>query len=177
MSPAYRPMRFPFTRKVEEISGQNVEMYLTGGVTVAATSERWEVLRYEHERHRVFGIESHLIGPGEIRKLCPIMDTSNVVGGLFDANENHIDPYGSTHALAKSARKAGAEIYLNTKVEDLVHKSDGSWTVVTDKGNIHCEHVVNAAGLWAREVQHFIPGTKEKPWSALIIPRPGASCA
>ena len=54
--------------------------------------------------------------------------------------------------MAKSARIAGAEVYLNTKVEDLVHKSDGSWTVVTDKGNIHCEHVVNCAGLWAREV-------------------------
>jgi dimethylglycine dehydrogenase len=139
-------------KEVEEISGQDTGMHLTGGITVAATSERWEVLRYEHERHRVFGIESHLIGPEEIRKLCPIMDTSDVIGGLFDANEGHIDPYGSTHALAKSARKAGAEIYLNTKVEDLVQKSDSSWTVVTDKGNIHCEHVVNAAGLWAREV-------------------------
>ena len=139
-------------KEVEEISGQDLGMHLTGGITIAATSERWEVLRYEHERHKVLGIDSHLIGPGEIKKLCPIMDTRNVLGGLYDANEGHIDPYGSTHALAKSARKAGAEIYLNTRVEDLVHKSDGSWTVVTDKGNIQCEHVVNAAGLWAREL-------------------------
>ncbi|MCH8228172.1 MAG: FAD-dependent oxidoreductase, partial [Proteobacteria bacterium] len=139
-------------KEVEEISGQDVGMHLTGGITIAATSERWEVLRYEHERHRVIGIDSHLIGPEEIKKLCPIMDTKHVIGGLFDANEGHIDPYGSTVALAKSARKAGAEVYLKTKVEDLVHKSDGSWTVVTDKGNIQCEHVVNAAGLWAREV-------------------------
>ena len=139
-------------KEVEEISGQDVGMHLTGGITIAATSERWEVLRYEHERHRVFGIDSHLITPEEIRKLCPIMDTKDVIGGLFDANEGHLDPYGSTHALAKSARKAGAEVYLNTMVEDLVHKSDGGWTVVTDKGNIECEHVVNAAGLWAREV-------------------------
>ena len=79
--------------------------------------------------------------------MCPIIDTSDVIGGLFDGNEGNLDPYGSTHALAKSARKAGAEVYVNTKVEDLVHKSDGTWTVVTDKGNIHCEHVVNAAGL------------------------------
>ena len=71
---------------------------------------------------------------------------------MFDGNEGNIDPYGSTHALARSARIAGAEIYLNSLVEDLVHKTDGSWTVVTDKGNIQCEHVVNAAGLWAREV-------------------------
>ena len=139
-------------KEVEEISGQDVGMHLAGGITIAAASERWEVLRYEHERHKVLGIDSHLIGPEEIKNLCPIMDTSKVIGGLFDANEGHIDPYGSTQAFAQSARKAGAEIYLNTKVEDLVHKSDGSWTVVTDKGDIHCEHVVNAAGLWAREV-------------------------
>jgi dimethylglycine dehydrogenase len=139
-------------KEVEEISGQDVGMHLTGGIQVAATRERWEVLRYEHARHKVLGIDSHLIGPDEVKKLCPIIDTSNVIGGMFDANEGHIDPYGSTHALAKAARKAGAEIYLKTMVEDLVHKADGSWTVITDKGNIHCEHVVNAAGLWAREV-------------------------
>ena len=139
-------------KEVEEISGQDVGMHLTGGISIAATTERWEVLRYEKERHKVLGIDSHLIGPEEIKKLCPIIDTKDVIGGLYDANEGHLDPYGSTHALAKSARKAGAEVYLNTMVEDLVHKADGTWTVVTDKGNIQCEHVVNAAGLWAREV-------------------------
>ena len=139
-------------KEVEEISGQDVGMHLTGGVNVAATPERWEFIRYEHARHKVLGIDSHLVGPEEIKKLCPIIDTSEVVGGLFDGNEGNIDPYGSTHALAKAARMAGAEVYLKTKVEDLVHKPDGSWTVVTDQGNINCEHVVNCGGLWAREV-------------------------
>ncbi len=139
-------------KEVEKISGQDVGMHLTGGLTVAATEKRWEALRSEHERHAVLDIESHLVGPKEIEDLCPIMDSSQIIGGIFVANEGNLDPYGSTHALAKSAKKGGAEVYLNTKVEDLVHKPDGSWTVVTDQGNIQCEHVVNAAGLWAREV-------------------------
>jgi dimethylglycine dehydrogenase len=139
-------------KEVEQISGQDVGMHLTGGLSVAATSKRWEALRSEHERHAVLGIDSQLLSPKEIESLCPIMDTGDVIGGIFVANEGHLDPYGSTHALAKSARQGGAEVYLNTMVEDLVHKPDGSWTVVTDKGNIQCEHVVNAAGLWAREV-------------------------
>jgi dimethylglycine dehydrogenase len=139
-------------KEVEKISGQDVGMHLTGGIQVAATSERWENIRYEHAKHKVLGIDSHLLSPEEVKKLCPIMDTSDIIGGLFDANEGNIDPYGSTHALAKAARIGGAEVYVNTMVEDLVHKSDGTWTVVTDKGNIQCEHVVNAAGLWAREV-------------------------
>ena len=54
--------------------------------------------------------------------------------------------------MAAAARKAGAAIFLNTKVEDLVSGPDATWTVVTDQGNIQCEHIVNAAGLWAREV-------------------------
>jgi dimethylglycine dehydrogenase len=139
-------------KEVEEISGQDVGMHQTGGIQVAATRERWENIKYEHAKHKVLGIDSHLLSPDEIKKLCPIMDTSDIVGGLFDANEGNIDPYGSTHALAKAARIGGAEIYLKTMVEDLVHKPDGTWTVVTDKGNIQCEHIVNAAGLWAREV-------------------------
>ena len=139
-------------KEVEEISGQDVGMHLTGGVNVAATPERWEFIRYEHARNKVLGIDSHLVGPEEIKKLCPIIDTSDVIGGLFDGNEGNIDPYGSTQALAKSARMAGADVYLKTKVEDLVHKPDGTWTVVTDPGKLHCEHVVNCGGLWAREV-------------------------
>ena len=139
-------------REVEEISGQDVGMHVTGGIQVAATDERWENIKYEHAKHRVLGIDSHLLTPDEIRKLCPIMDTTGVIGGLLDGNEGHIDPYGSTQALAKAARLGGAEIHLNTMVKDLVHKPDGTWTVVTDHGNIHCEHIVNAAGLWAREV-------------------------
>ncbi len=139
-------------REVEEISGQDVGMHVTGGIQVAATEERWENINYEHAKHRVLGIDSHLLTPDDIKRLCPIMDTTGVIGGLFDGNEGHIDPYGSTQALAGAARKGGAEVYLNTMVEDLVHRPDGTWTVVTDRGNIHCEHIVNAAGLWAREV-------------------------
>ena len=139
-------------KEVEKISGQDVGMHLTGGIQIAATPERWEVIRYEHARHRVLDIDSELIGPEDIKRLCPIVDTKDVVGGLFDANEGNIDPYGSTQALALSARKAGAEVSLNTKVEELVQRPDRTWTVVTDQGNIDCEHVVNAAGLWAREV-------------------------
>ncbi|MDG2376483.1 MAG: FAD-dependent oxidoreductase, partial [Woeseiaceae bacterium] len=139
-------------KEIEEISGQDTGMHLVGGIQVAASDERWENIRYEHARHKVLGIDSHLLTPADVKKLCPIMDVSDVIGGLFDSNEGHIDPYGSTHAMAKSAKIGGAEIYLKTMVEDLVHKPDGTWTVITNNGNIHCEHIVNAAGLWAREV-------------------------
>ncbi len=139
-------------KEVQELSGQDVGMHLTGGIQVAATPERWEVICYEHSRQKTFGIESELITPEDIKKLCPIMDTSKIIGGLWDPNEGNIDPNGSTHALAKAARMGGAEIYLKTMVTALEHQADNSWLVRTDQGDIHCEHIVNAAGLWAREV-------------------------
>lgn len=139
-------------REVQEISGQNVGIHMTGGITVAATPERWNVLRAEHARQRVLGLETRLVGAAEIRDLCPIMDTRSVLGAIYDPNEGHLDPSGATHAYAKAAVLAGARIHRHTKVVELLPLSDGGWRVVTDQGTINAEHIVNAAGLWAREV-------------------------
>src|SRR5213075_1527867 len=68
----------------------------------------------------------------------------------------HVDPAGVTQAYAKAARKLGAEVHRFTRVTGLSQRADGSWDVRTDKGDLHAEHVVNAAGLWAREVGRFV---------------------
>lgn len=138
--------------EIQEAGDQNVGLHLPGGMSLAATPERWEFLRTEWTRHKFMGIESELITPAEIKALCPIVETADILGGLWFPDEGHLDPYGCTHAYARAARKAGAEIYQQTKVESLQQRPDGSWDVTTDKGVIHAEHVVNAAGLWAREV-------------------------
>ncbi len=139
-------------REIEKVTGDPVGMHHTGGINLASTDAWWEFLQNEAGRHKVMGIESELIGPAEIRELCPIVDVSNLKGGIFMADEGHIDPYSITHGYAKAARQQGAEVYRHTKVEALRPQADGSWEVITDKGTIRAEHVVNAAGLWAREV-------------------------
>jgi len=139
-------------KEIQELSGQDVGLHFTGGLNIAATPERWELLRADYARHRVLGLETELLGPREVRELCPLMDVSEVIGALYDSMEGHLDPYGATHAFAKSARLNGAEIYRHTKVNELSSNADGTWNVVTDKGTIVANHVVNAGGLWAREV-------------------------
>ena len=139
-------------KEIQEFSGQDVGLHMTGGVNLAATPSRWEFLRAEWARHRILGIDSELFTPAEIKEMCPIVDTKDLLGGLYDRNEGHLDPYGVTHGYAAAARKQGAEVYRQTRVVDLQPRSDGSWEVVTENGTIHAEHVVNAAGLWAREV-------------------------
>ena len=138
--------------EIQEVSSQDIGLHMTGGVNLAATPSRWEFLNNEWARHRVLGLDTELVTPDQISELCPLLDTSTLIGGLWDPNEGYLDPSGTTLGYAAAAREYGAEIRRHTKVEGLEPRPDGTWTVVTDKGTIHAEHVVNAAGLWAREV-------------------------
>jgi dimethylglycine dehydrogenase len=139
-------------RELEEITGLSCGLHHVGGITLADTPERFDMLKAERAKHRYMGLETEIVGPGEIRDLAPITDTAGVLGALYDPLDGHLDPSGTTHAYARAARMGGAEIALHTTVTATMQRPDGSWDVVTDKGTIHAEHVVNAAGLWAREV-------------------------
>jgi len=140
-------------KEIQEESGQDVGLHMTGGINFATTPERWEMLKANWAAYQSMGIEtSRLVTPEEIGELCPIVSLEGVVGGLFDANEGHLDPYGATHAFAGAARKRGADVILRNRVIELNQRVDGSWDVVTEKGTIHAEHVVNCGGLWAKQV-------------------------
>jgi dimethylglycine dehydrogenase len=139
-------------KELQALSGQDVGAHYCGGLNVAASPERWEMLKIEYARNRLLGLSTELVGPADVAKLCPIMDVAGVIGALFDHHEGYVDPAGATHAFAKAARARGATIHRHTKVERLEQNPDGTWRVITDQGLIHAEHVVNAAGLWAREV-------------------------
>jgi dimethylglycine dehydrogenase len=143
-------------KEIQSLSGQDIGLHFTGGLNIASTRARWELLRSDWARHRVLGLDTQLVGPSEIRELCPLMDVSEVFGALYDPLEGHLDPYGATHAFAKAARLNGAQIYRHTKVVELNVNAHGSWNVVTDQGTIIADHVVNAAGLWAREVAKMV---------------------
>ncbi|MEM7295341.1 MAG: FAD-dependent oxidoreductase, partial [Pseudomonadota bacterium] len=138
--------------KVEEESGQSIGFHMTGGLTLAGTPERWEWLQSAYRVFQSIGIEDcHLMTPEEAQKACPIMSTDGVLGALWADREGYVDTTGTVHAYAIAAKKRGAEYYEHTTVKDLVQTADG-WEVITDKGNITCEHVVNAAGLWAKQL-------------------------
>lgn len=141
--------------ELQRISGQDIGLHYPGGLNVAATKARWDLLRADAARHKTLGLDTRLVGPSEIRELCPIMETKDVLGAIYDPMEGHLDPSGATHAFAKAARQNGAEIYRHARVLGLRCTGKGSWLVTTDQGNIEAEHVVNAGGLWAREVGHM----------------------
>jgi dimethylglycine dehydrogenase len=143
-------------KELEQLTGQSCGMHLTGGVMLAGTRERLDWLKMAKARGRYLGMELELITVDEAAKLFPLMDKRHFVGGLFDPIEGHVDPWGVTQAYAKAAQSAGAEVVRHTRVVDLKARSDGSWDVITEGGNVHAEHVVNAGGLWAREVGRMV---------------------
>ncbi|MEO0945987.1 MAG: FAD-dependent oxidoreductase, partial [Pseudomonadota bacterium] len=138
--------------EIEAESGQNIGFHKTGGLTLAGTPERWEWLQANYRIFQSIGInDCELISPEEAQSRCPIMSTDGVLGAMWADREGYIDTTGTVQAYATAAKMRGAEYYEETKVDRLTQTGDG-WIVHTDKGNITCEHVINAGGLWAKQV-------------------------
>ena len=143
-------------REIEELSGQATGFHMTGGVMLASTPERFDWLKSTLAKGRYLDIEAEIITPEEAHDLMPLLDPACFVGGLRTVVDGHLDPSGVTHAYAKSARLKGAAIHTHTHVSDIHRLASGEWQVVTDKGNVIAQHVVNAGGLWAREVGRMV---------------------
>ncbi|MDE0309712.1 MAG: FAD-dependent oxidoreductase [Acidiferrobacterales bacterium] len=143
---------FETYREIESESGQSCGFHFTGGMNICRTIEEVDSNRMLQSACRILDIESYFISPEEARRKAPILDTTDVIACLWETDGGHVDPASATQAFARAARKLGVEIYRHTPVIQTEQRSDGSWMVGTEKGNIIAEYVVNAAGLWGREV-------------------------
>ncbi|MDW4550345.1 FAD-dependent oxidoreductase [Defluviimonas sp. D31] len=138
--------------EIEKESGQSVGMHMTGGMTLAGTPDRWEWLQSAYRTFQSIGIEDvRLITPEEAQEKCPVLSTHGILGGMWADREGYVDTTGTVQAYAGAAKKRGAEVIEHNRVLEL-HQTAEGWKVVTEKGVVTCEHVVNAAGLWAKQV-------------------------
>ena len=143
-------------REIEAASGQSCGLHPNGGLMLAASDGELDSLKLICSRARYLGMETRMISLDEACELNPLIDPRHFIGALWRADGGHCDPSGTTNAYVKAARLLGASVERFTRVLELRQRSDGSWDVVTDKGTVHTEHVVNCAGLWAREVGHLV---------------------
>ncbi len=143
-------------QEIERISGQSCGVHVNGGILLAGTPERLDWLKMTQARGRYLGMQLELLSVAEAKKIFPLLDEAHFVGALYDPIEGHVDPYGVTHAYAKAAQLGGAQIQRHTRVVDMKPRADGSWDLSTEAGNVRAEHVVNAGGLWAREVGRMV---------------------
>ena len=138
--------------EIEKESGQNIGLHMTGGLTMAGTPDRWEWLQSAYRTFQSIGIDDcRLVTPEEAQELNPIMSIDGLLGGMWADREGYIDTTGTVHAYAGAAKKRGATVVEHNRVLELNQTLEG-WDVVTEKGTISCEHVVNAGGLWAKQL-------------------------
>ncbi len=139
-------------KEIEETSGHSISMHKTGGYYLASNQNWHDYLKRERSNARSLGLNQEFVSLDEVVDKHPLINPDYYVAALWDPSDGDIDPSGVVYAYAKSARVHGAKFYTHTPVIETNQRSDGSWDVVTEKGNIHAEHIVNAGGLWAREL-------------------------
>ena len=127
-----------------------------GGIRLASKQVHMDGYHLFASMAKGMGIDFKVLDREECSKLHPLMNTDNLLGGLWDPLDGHIDPAQLCQALARRARQTGAEIYIKTEVIHLHQYNDGTWRVETNQGNIDCDFIVNAAGYRVNEIAKLI---------------------
>jgi dimethylglycine dehydrogenase len=139
-------------KQLEAETGQGCGVYQAGSLYLAQTEAREHQLRLQEAKARYFKTDFYEISRDEAERLHPLVNFDGIRCIMFEPDGGNVDPSGVTQAYAAGARQMGAEIHRFTPVTATVQQPDGSWIVETPKGNIHTQWIVNAAGLWGREV-------------------------
>ena len=134
--------------QLEKLTGQAVSWHGCGGLRLATTDEEVNWFKYVYGVSRLAGYECEIIGPAEIKQYHPFLETFGVKAAFRTITDGHVAPADITNAMAAGARRLGAEIYRRCRVVDIKRMANGEWNVITENGNISCEHVVNSAGSY-----------------------------
>jgi glycine cleavage system aminomethyltransferase T/glycine/D-amino acid oxidase-like deaminating enzyme len=123
-----------------------------GGIRLACSPERWEETRRQAGWAKTFGLPLELISAEEAHDLFPLMSTKGVIGASWLPTDGYLDPSRLTYALADGARAGGCRILTNTRVTGIDVDKGAVRGVQTDRGDVECEVVVNAGGMFAAEI-------------------------
>ena len=137
---------------LEAETGQATGFRRKGSLPIARTDARLTEIRRMAALGDCFGVESYEVGLNEVKALCPMMDVSRIKGAIHIPGDGQTNPVDTAMALAKGARAGGARIFEETPVIGFEHRNGAVSGVLTARGAIACEAVVNCGGIWAREI-------------------------
>ncbi|MBT3141881.1 dimethylglycine dehydrogenase [Phaeobacter gallaeciensis] len=137
----------------------------SGSIRLAHTKERMQEFERALSMGRYQGIEMEMWTPEEAKERYPFLETHDLAGVLWDPSDGDIDPAQVTQALAKGARDMGQKIIRFCPASGVTQHDDGTWTVHTEKGDIDCDYVVNAAGYYAQRIGEWF-----KPYGGRTVP-------
>ena len=142
--------------KLEAMTGQYVSWHGCGGVRFATSEQDMQWFRHVDSFKKQIGFEMEIVPPEEIKKYHPFVEVDGVLAGAVTTMDGHADPAGACMAMAAGARQMGAEVIRQNRVTNIRALPSGEWEVETEQGNIVCQHVVNSAGCYAREVAKWV---------------------
>ena len=141
---------------IEQETEQSVTFHGCGSLRLAYTDDELDWLNYTMSVGLGVGFNMDIIGPNEIAKLHPYYNLDGVKAALHTPDDGHVDPAGAAFALAKGARMNGATVIRHNRVTGIEALASGEWKVITEQGEITCEHVVNAGGTYARQIGQWV---------------------
>jgi len=139
-------------QELERETGQSTGYRRTGAINVASDGERFEEIRRNASVARRYGIEAHVISPSEILRLWPHINSEDLIGGVYTPNDGQLNAVDFNQAYAKGARLYGAKIFEHVEVTGIIIENQKACGVKTASGDISARYVVNAAGMWARQL-------------------------
>ncbi|WP_299900899.1 FAD-dependent oxidoreductase [uncultured Ruegeria sp.] len=153
-----------YSRLGEEVD-YPMNYHVSGSIRLAHSKERMQEFEHAMAMGRYQGIPMEMWTPEEAKERYPFLETHDLEGVLYDPTDGDIDPAQLTQALAKGARDMGQKIIRFCPANGVTQHDDGTWTVHTDKGDIDCDYVVNAAGYYAQRVGEWF-----KPFGGRTVP-------
>jgi 4-methylaminobutanoate oxidase (formaldehyde-forming) len=138
--------------RLEAETGQATDWKKVGSLRVASSEARWQEIKRMATTARSFGFELHLVSAKEAQELFPLMTVEGVLGAAYIPSDGYLDPASLTQALAKGARSGGVSFHEGVLVTGIEVEERRAVAVVTDHGRIACETLVNAAGMWGRDL-------------------------
>ncbi|MCP4360574.1 MAG: FAD-binding oxidoreductase, partial [Chloroflexi bacterium] len=138
--------------KLEEMTGQATGWHGCGGIRFATTKEELDYFHLVAGISKNIGIRMEIISPEEIRRINPFVTTEGVLAGAWTLDDGHVDPTSCCNAMAIGARNMGATIVRHNRVTGINIRPNGEFEVLTEQGNIICQHVVNAGGCYADRI-------------------------
>ncbi|MCY4217706.1 MAG: FAD-dependent oxidoreductase [Gammaproteobacteria bacterium] len=142
--------------KLEELTGQYVSWHGCGGIRFAYHPAEIEWFHRVAGIGKLIGYDCEIIDPEKIKSLVPYINIEGVIAGAWTLADGHVDPAGVCNAMAKGARMHGAQISTRNRVLNIYLRPSGEWEVLTENGTVIAEHVVNAAGCYAREISKMV---------------------
>lgn len=138
-------------------TGLDVGLAQVSNIRLARTLDRLDEYKYyAGVAATIGGVDVKFLSPQQLKEIWPLCETDGIVGAIQHPQDGYIQPADLTQALARGARNGGGEINRGTVVTAIERTPDGNWKVVTDKGDILCEHVVSATGNFARRTGRMV---------------------